>query len=574
MQPFERAFSESNVIRELCKARIKLAKRRHDRAFLHNIRKDHPPAHGFGPQNWGEIPTNIFPPRRKWHRYRPVASKRGIRPSLDISVHALFRATLKLKAEEPSAPWVKNLNLVVARIQRRALRTKKIDFAQPTITPMAKSPSSHEYRALVVFRLEDKIIDCLTARYLRESLDNLLSKSCLAFRCRNGATAPPTIHDALRQIMEAKDRAQGAALFVAECDIKGFFDCVSHKLVLSSFYDLIKTAHQKNPSFEIDFRSVEILKAYLRAYCFSRDVYGSRQANAQLRSINPKAQYKWPREDLKILYRGHPLRGIGIPQGGALSCFIANVVLHAADQAVDNARRENPSLLYLRYCDDMILISADMKSCENTFKKYCAVLKKLNLPIHPPKPVLLYSDRTNRLAFWMGKSNKPYRWSKAADNGIPWIQFVGYQVRYDGLVRIRPRSLKREFRKLSAASSEMLRAIDPSRLDAIRKSRLQISHRFRTRLISMAVGRRKLGPAIESPLPMCWTNGFRGLLSQRFVLQPLKALDRHREQQVKRIDRALAAVRLPKTTDKKSKAYRYYGAPFSYVGQFPRSEMK
>jgi hypothetical protein len=565
---FERAFSESSIIRELCKARIKLAKRRHERAFLHNIRKDHKAAHELGPQNWENIPLDIFPARRNWHRFRPVASKRGTRPSLDINVDALFRATLKLRKQEPNAAWVKNLNRVVARLRRRVLKTKRFSFSRPSITPLVKNTSLHEYRALVVFRLEDKIIDCLTAKYLRESFDELLSDSCLAFRCRQGSKAPPTIHDALARIMEVRTQVRRRDIFVAECDIRGFFDCVSHKLVLSSFEDLVGVARKNNSFFDIDARAKEILAAYLRAFSYSRDVYGSRDAKAQLKSVDSKGYYKWPREDLKALYRGKNLRAIGIPQGGALSCFIANIVLRSADQAIESVRQQSRDLLYLRYCDDMILISSTLGACNRAFENYVHALKKLRLPVHPPKSLSAYSTRKAKLKFWNGKSNRPYRWGTSRDGGMPWIQFVGYQIRYDGLVRVRPKSLKKEFKKVSNASSEMLRAIHPSHIGQIRKTRQQIRHRFRTRLISMAVGRRKLGPPIDGPLPMCWTNGFRGLLKVRFVIHPLKALDRHREYQIRRVDRALAALTLPKVANRKTNAYPYYGLPFSYLGQF------
>jgi hypothetical protein len=569
MNLFELEFSEASIIRELCKARVKLAKKRHERQFLHNIRKDRVPAHAITPKNWGAIPLDIFPPRKEWHGFRPQPLKRTQRSSFNVNVDALFQAILKLKRVTPAAPWVKKLNEVISDIQKRALRQKSFKFSRPIIFPAEKNRVRHEYRPLILFQLGDKIIDCLTARYLRESLDELLDDACLAFRCRHEKKSPPTIHDALATILETRSHAHGRDMYVAECDIKGFFDCVSHKVVLDAYNELLSVAGRNNPMFTIDKRATQILKAYLNAYSFSRDIYGNKTTAKQLNEVDPKGTYKWPREDLKKLYGSKKLSRVGIPQGGALSCLIANMVLHKADQAVLNSRAQREQLLYLRYCDDMILIGDSLKRCTLAFSRYKSTLKKLLLPIHVPEVVKGYSTRKLKLAHWNHKSNKPYRWSTPL-RGIPWIQFVGYHIRYDGLVRVRPKSIKKEFKKLSKASAEMLRAIAPSRMSMLRKSRRQIRHRFRTRLISMAVGRRVLGPPIKGPLPMCWTNGFRGLLGKTFVNHALKDLDRHRERQVNRIDRALRGLTLPKAaTRDRSGALAFYGSPFSYRGQFP-----
>jgi hypothetical protein len=470
----------------------------------------------------------------------------------------------------PTALWVKNLNKVIANIRERALIKKKFAFSKPEVFPAEKNPTKHEYRPLVLFQLEDKVIDCLTARYLRESLDDLFDDASLAFRCRHGKKGPPTIHDALAKILRTIKLPQKRKLFIAECDIKGFFDCVSHKLVLDAYKELVSIAGRNNPLFSIDKRATRILTAYLHAYSFSRDISGSTVAAKQLKTLDPKGWYKWPKDDLKALYGSRKLKKIGIPQGGALSCLIANMVLNRADQAVLAPRAKREKLVYLRYCDDMILIGRSEDSCRLAFNRYTRALKRLLLPVHSPETVKAYSTQESKRAHWGHKSNKPYQWNAAARGGIPWIQFVGYQVRFDGLVRVRPKSLKKEFAKLSKASSELLRTIGPSSISMVRKNRQQIRHRFRTKLISMAVGRRNLGPPVLGPLPMCWAHGFRGLLGKNFVSHPLKSLDRHRERQVIRIDRVLSGLTLPKTALKdRSGALRFYGSPFSYRGQFP-----
>lgn len=572
MNAFEEVFSERSIVRQLCKARVKLAKRRHEKAFLHNIRKDLIAAHQVHNPTNTTVPLNIFPPRRQWHRFRPRLPQRGGRSSSTLNLSTLFRATLALKGLNPHADWAKNLNAVVTEIQTRALANGDFRFSKPTIFPKEKNPTKHEYRALVLFNWQDKIIDCLVARYLRESFDASLLPSCLAFRCRKGEKSAPTIHTALEEILRIRKSSPKQRLYVAECDIKGFFDCVSHKLVIDALRKLVRQARRQNQDFSIDDRAVMVLKAYLRAYSYSRDIYHNRAIKQQLRDHDPKGQYKWPYGSLRELYGKKRIADVGIPQGGALSCLIANIVLHQADCAVQACERKYKGLLYLRYCDDMIIIGRTKESCGHAFKRYRTVLKTSLLPIHPPEIVKGYSTKELRRSLWDHKSNSPYAWARPLRSAVPWIQFVGYQIRYDGLIRVRPKSLKKEFKKISKAASEMLRAIHPSQKANIRKNRRQIRHRFRTRLISMAVGRRALGPSLEGPLQMCWAFGFQGLRGKEFVEHPLKRLDRHRERQIRRVDRALAALSLPKGEPmQKSKAHPYYGFPFSYWGQFQGS---
>ncbi|MBK8362805.1 MAG: hypothetical protein IPL24_03750 [Bacteroidetes bacterium] len=50
---------------------------------------------------------------------------------------------------------------------------------------------------------------------------------------------------------------------------------------------------------------------------------------------------------------------MGIPQGGALSGLIANLVLDFADRKMQSLN--DSKLLYVRFCDDMIIIHPSKK---------------------------------------------------------------------------------------------------------------------------------------------------------------------------------------------------------------------
>jgi hypothetical protein len=65
---FHEYFSEEAIIHELCRARIKHAAKRHDAQFFNNIDVQSARPDILEPRDWGNIPSDIFPPRRGWHR--------------------------------------------------------------------------------------------------------------------------------------------------------------------------------------------------------------------------------------------------------------------------------------------------------------------------------------------------------------------------------------------------------------------------------------------------------------------------------------------------------------------------
>ncbi len=113
-------------------------------------------------------------------------------------------------------------------------------------------------------------------------------------------------------------------------------------------------------------------------------------------------------------------------------------------------------------------------------------------------------------------------------------------------------------------------ASDESLGRKIRKNKRQITHRLRQKLISMSVGRIRLSSSGDLPKPMCWSSGFAGLQSSKAVLSWLKVLDRQWERQIARVGRRLASLAPTYGVQQKklTLVLPYYGAPFSYWGQF------
>lgn len=557
MATFDQCFSPDSIVRELCKARVRLAEARHESLFYHNIDKSQKSAERIAPTSWGEIKEDIFPGRKIWRRYRPKDREH----TSDVTLNTLVRAVHHLRRETPNADWAVRLSQTVATIRERAL-DEAFSFRAPKIVREVKDEKTQTYRPLASFLLSDKIVDSLTARYFRESLNSALLNTCLAFRPRTDGR-----HKGLDEIIRQRSRSNNDALFVGECDIMGFFDCVSHTIARAALEDLITDAKRLDSNLVVDERAVKIFDAYLECYSFLRNV--KQGAEPKLQSEVPNASYPWREKELRSLHgHGSSLDNVGIPQGGSLSGLIANAVLHGADKKMESLSRAG-GITYLRYCDDMLIVAPTMQACREAFAAYTAEVKNIRLPIHLPKVVRSY-EGPNRREFWATKSKAPYRWGDpCVGRSFPWVQFLGYQIRFDGAVRVRQSSIAKELSKLTLEGDKMVRLLTAENASNLRRSKGSITHRFRLKLISMAVGRKTLADK-KDPLPKCWANGFRWLSNKRIITTNLKALDRHRERQVSRISRRLLDlnISIPPRPQDDPNALEHYGCPFSYWGQF------
>ncbi len=326
------------------------------------------------------------------------------------------------------------------------------------------------------------------------------------------------------------------------------------------------------PDLTLDPRAEQIFRAYLQCYTFPRSVL--EEATPLLRREHPKGEFPWPEDALRKHHADPRSAAVGVPQGGALSCIIANLVLDLADKRVKAVEaRLDRTLHYYRYCDDMILIARRESDCHEAFQAYLSALDESKLPYHEPGSVETYSKR-----FWNEKSKNPYCWTGRKEPGcVPWVQFVGYQVRYDGLVRIKKKSLNKQIMKIRNVTDHLKfglgckpgsygLAAPPS----VPANKNQVMNSLLWRLVQLGVGKVLLKYAGQGPQRLCWAGGYKALHGKPLVPQMLKSLDRQRERQYKRMHEARIAYG-PGTPSQhggkgqRPKPIRY---PFSYMAQF------
>ena len=499
-------YTNEQIIIQICKERIKLAERRENEQYLPRF---------IGSQTQSTTITELdamLPPRRQWNAFRPRHRPEGNNANLK----ALIRAAMELREDEPDQPWVGRQNGFIESIKARVFDGGTLTFDRPQIAWLQKS--GNEYRALCNFQLQDKVIIGLFAAYLRDKLDPGFSRSSYAFRSRNASGYTPTHHDAFNVLYNLRRSNPGRDLYVCEIDIRGFFDTVDHEVALAVFISAVQRLNL-HPG------AMQIFQAYLNCYNFPDNVLAD--ALPTLQRKNPNAYFPWPIDALP----NYESRTVGVPQGGAISGVIANMILDFADKRVEEVREQlGAEIHYLRYCDDMILLSPSKSHCQIALQVYLNALEHLKLPYHKPESLSIY-----RKQHWAHKSKDVYCWTgRKSFNCVPWIQFVGYQIRYDGLTRPRKGAVKKQAEKfVELTDRTKYGLLKASSSEAIKASQSQVLRSFAHKLAAKGVGR--IDTYSDGPSPMSWSAGFKALHEKPFIQLPLKQLDRLRQKQIMRL---------------------------------------
>ena len=495
----------------------------------------------------------LLPSRKHW----VTLGERGRYRKVDGDAHMQHRSASQcnkiairwtIEKDMSSAvkpPYLMRLEAFVAKLKSR-VQDVGFRFDSPEVFPEKKDESS--CRPLCKFtNLEDSVIIILANKYLTELFDNQFYCESLAFRSKrtyHGEDSHVSSHhDAIARIKEYRTQMEGHKLYVSECDLKKFYDTVSHRVVLKCYHSLLRNAAKENPELVFDEIN-RVFEAYLGCYSFPRNVYCKNQCPEfwEKNHIDEKCRcFKWVNDELlnsgmaKSL-SGLVRMGIGVPQGGALSGLIANMVLNTVDYRVVCQMKRND--LYLRYCDDMIIISTSRQRCKKLFSIYYNESQKLKLVPHAPKKPLKFKDPS----FWEVKSKNAYSWDMGQTDASEWIGFVGYEIRRDGMIRIRHKSFRKELDKQQSVVFEKV-------LDKIKgKDRVSDSSLFGSlerKLVSMSVGKIAVWNAKFMESEMCWASGFRELEMNPVLSRQLHELDRHRGMML-----SAAAKRIKRMKDK------------------------
>jgi hypothetical protein len=552
--------TDNAIVRKLSNLRAKYAAKERERLRLDAISPGHRDQRM---TNHALALQLLLPPRQDWKRPR---LREGMTGQQKTAESVLAGAMIALNsADDASSYQTFNLRAFVAEVRDRMLENRPYVFDRPEITPVPKAKDSLVYRAIAQLNRVDSVVDKITATYLQGCFDADLLVSALAFRAGKPGQPPPNHHDGVRAILEFLDAHSGGELWVGEYDIKKFFDCIGHDVAKAAVDRAVAGAERRG--VVVDPRAIQIIKAFIDCYSFPKDVLQGALPALKLR--NADATFDWPGEhgSLDAFYTNPMDAKIGIVQGAALSNLIANLVLHYADVEVTTLRGRG-EVLYERYCDDMFLICTSRADCQRRMKAYGQAMTRLYLPVHEPQPLVPYGK-----SFWKQKSKGPYRWTNQP-GGVPWVSFCGYQVHFDGHLRIRPSSVRKQIDAMREETDQVVRRILSAGKDQIKLSGQQILRRFERRLTCRLVGHRTPTSQPGDLSPNCVASGFQLLAEYPHQQGQLRVFDRVRGECVRELDKALRRVGAPESPKKPSRHLRqnkikFYGKPFSMAGQYP-----
>lgn len=568
MRPLEHYVSDRRLVAILCRKRLAMARKSRRQLFVSKFS-------GVQAVATHDVLLQVLPPRRHWPRL--LRRERAGADDLPRANAACFAEyVLDALVSRKQYQWTTRLRLFLDQLRDRVLNWKDSDSFKPhrhIPIPKARPGRGQKYRVLAPYALQDALVDSVFASYLRDRIDAALDPDCYAFRLpRDGR--PVTHHDAVAGLRRFARMGTSRSLWVAECDIQGFFDSVSHHVTRRELFRML--GDEPSP---VDPRLLAFCESFLRGYDY-RDARSAALAKLARQGIANAKIY-----DVTATLSQNRLpvsrTGLGIPQGSSFSSVLANVVLTAADRAVRYSTKGHRQTFYARYVDDIVVASTNRRVAASALSSYRRALRALALPDHQPLMVSS-TTRRSRKAYWDAKSKAPYAWANVGSAGVRWVGFLGYQIRRDGLLRARLSSIRKESAKQRRAVDDILSKIDKARIAALKRGRTQGITRLRRicysamlHLISFGVGypsRPRVWPATNG---VSWASGFRLLREGPSDLSALRALDRSRGVALRALHaRLVSLIRLPGAKERQVAgtspvwAIRRDGRPLSYHAQF------
>jgi RNA-directed DNA polymerase len=191
-------------------------------------------------------------------------------------------------------------------------------------------------RGLGIPSVRDRVCQAAAKAVLEPIFEADFRDSSYGFRPKRSA------HQAGEQLRQAVNRG---ANWIVEIDIEAFYDRIDHDLLMKLVEKRI-----------CDRRVLKLLRQWLKAGVLDDGEY------------LPSDQ--------------------GVPQGGVISCVLANVVLHELDRLWEDRCSQIGQLI--RYADDAVLLCKTEAHAREALSRVGMILTRLKLTLHPTKTQVAY----------------------------------------------------------------------------------------------------------------------------------------------------------------------------------------
>ena len=273
--------------------------------------------------------------------------KQEIIKSLPISKRMVYDSYLKVCSKNGSAGIDKetieifNANMS-DNLYKLWNRMSSGSYFPPAVRGVLIPKKQGGVRPLGIPTVSDRIAQGVVKDHLEPGMENIFHQSSFGYRPGKSA------HHALDQCHQ-NCRTYG---WVIDVDIKGFFDNISHDLML----ELLEEHTQEK-------WVLMYVKRWLKAEVEQED--GSITA-----------------------------RDKGTPQGGVISPLLANMYLHSAfDKWMDKVNPSNP---FERYADDIVIHCKSKTEAEDLLSQISERMQEYSLTLHPEKTKIVYCKNYQR----------------------------------------------------------------------------------------------------------------------------------------------------------------------------------
>ncbi len=209
------------------------------------------------------------------------------------------------------------------------------------LAELATELSEGRYRPQAVRRVgipsvRDRVCQAAAKAVLEPIFEADFRDSSYGFRPKRSA------HQAGEQLRQAVNRG---ANWIVEIDIEAFYDRIDHDLLLKLVEKRV-----------CDRRVLKLLRQWLKAGVLDGGEF------------LPSDQ--------------------GVPQGGVISCVLANVVLHELDRLWEDRCSQLGQLI--RYADDAVLLCRTEAQAQEALWRVGVILNRLKLTLHPIKTQVVF----------------------------------------------------------------------------------------------------------------------------------------------------------------------------------------